>query len=191
MRYIFFMTVFFSVCTLAAGQPKTDWYKESNTNGIIIQNSYPRGGSYTGATKRNFNYSRLVFFTRIVNETKNPVELTINFSADSIPIPDSPDTFVKLFLPSDTMTHDKKSVFNYGVKDMKSLDTATRFQKTIGPNEECLFYVVGIFYQTKVSAQNQQRGGNRAELVLIGQDLFYSMPPQVRSLRCGQIITKR
>lgn len=193
MRFIFSVTVFYSFCTLATGQgiSKTNWYSETNTNGIVIQNSFPKGGPYNGPTKKNFNYSHLVFFTRVVNETETPLELTINFSADSIPIPHSPDTFVKLFLPSDTMTHDKQSLFFYGVTELESFDKPTRFQKTINPNEECLFYVVAIFYQTKATEQNHQRGGNRAELVLKGQDLFYRMPPQIDSLPCGQIISKR
>lgn len=186
------MTVFHSFCTLTVGQviPKTNWYSESNTNGILIQNSFPKGGRYAGVIKKNFNYSQLVFFTRVVNETETPLELSIHFSADSIPIPNSPDTFVKLFLPSDTMTYDKQSVFNYGVRELESFDKPTRFQKTIGPHEECLFYVVGIFYQTRATAQNQERGGNRAELVLNGSDVFYSMPPQIDLLPCGHIIPK-
>lgn len=193
MRFIFFVTVFYSFCTLATGQgiSKTNWYSETNTNGIVIQNSFPKGGPYTGSTKKNFNYSHLVFFTRVVNETETPLELTINFSADSIPIPSSPDTFVKLFLPSDTMTHDKQTLFDYGVTDLESFDKPTKFQKTIGPKEECLFYVEAIFYQIRAGEWSQERGGNRAELVLKGQDLFYKMSPQIDSLPCGHIISKR
>lgn len=193
MRFIFFMTVFYSFCTLASGQgiSKTNLYSETNTNGILIQNSYPKGGPYTGPTKKNFDYSHLVFFTRVFNETETPLELTINFSADSIPIPHSPDTFVKLFLPSDTMTIGKESLIGYGVTELESFDKPTKFQKTISPNEECLFYVVALFYQTRAAAQNQPRGGNRAELVLKGHNLFYSMLPQIDSLSSGQIISKR
>ncbi len=193
MRYIFFVAVFYSFCTLATGQglSKTNWYSETNTNGIVIQNSLPKGGPYKGPTKKNFNYSHLVFFTRVVNQTETPFELTINFSADSIPIPNSADTFVKLFLPSDTMTQDKQSLFDYGVTDLESFDKPTKFQKTIGPKEECLFYVEAIFYQTRAGAWSQERGGNRAELVLKGPDLFYRMSPQIDSLPCGHIIYKR
>jgi hypothetical protein len=193
MRFIFFMTVFSSRCILAKGQgfSKTTWYSETNTNGIVIQNSFPRGGPYKGPVKKNFNYSHLVFFTRVVNNTQATIELRINFSADSIPIPDTPDTFVKLFLPSDTMTPEKQSIFDYGVKDLKSFDNPTRFQKTIKPKEECLFLVEAIFYQTVATPENRDRKGNRAELVLRGQRLFYRMPPQIDELPCGQIIFKR
>ena len=193
MRYIIVLVIFFSYCYDATGQvaSKTAWYSETNTKGIVIQNSLPKGRPYTGPTNKNFNYSHLVFFTRVFNETSAPFSLTVSFPSDSIAIPGSPDTFVKLFLPSDTMTQDKKSLFGYGVTVLESLEKPTRFQRIINPNEECLFYVVAVFYQTKATAQNQQRGGNRAELVLKGQHLFYRMTPQIDSLSCGHIISKK
>src|SRR5687767_9158609 len=40
----------------------TKWYSETISDGVIIQNSFPKGGPYTGPTKKNFNYSTLVFF---------------------------------------------------------------------------------------------------------------------------------
>ncbi|HEY0744462.1 MAG TPA: hypothetical protein VGD40_23510 [Chryseosolibacter sp.] len=189
MRFIFLMTVFYWTCVHACGQgiSKTEWYSESNTDGIVIQNSFPKGGPYNGPVKKNYNYSQLVFFTRVANKSRTPFELTVNFTSDSIAIPYSPGTFLKLFLPSDTMTNDKRSLYNYGVSVLDSFDKPTAFRRTIRPNEECLFYVVAIFYQTKATAQNQQRGGNRAEFILKGQDLFYRMPPQIDSLHCGQI----
>lgn len=193
MRFIISIVFFLSLSTFVKGQDisKTKWYSETNSNGIVLQNSFPKGGPYTGPTKRNFNYSYLVFFTRVINKSTTPLELAINFSADSIAIPNSPHTFVKLFLPKDTMTIDKQSLFSYGITELESFDKPTSFQRTIGPDEECLFYVVAIFYQTKATAENQQRGGNRAELVLKGQDLFYRMLPQIDSLPCGHIITEK
>lgn len=193
MRSIIFSVCFLSLCTIATGQgiSKTQWYSETNTNGIVIQNSLPRGGPYTGPTKKHFNYTHLVFFTRVVNETEAPLELTIHFSADSIPIPHSPDTFVKLFLPPDTMTHAKQSVFDYGVAPLKSFDQPTRFQRTIKPKEECLFNIIAIYYQTIATPENRDRGGNRAELILKGKDLFYRIPPAIDWLPCGQIVSKR
>ncbi|MBX2969980.1 MAG: hypothetical protein KF803_11465 [Cyclobacteriaceae bacterium] len=196
MRLTICLGFYFSFYTFVTGQSLdkttiTKWYSETKSNGIIIQNSFPKGGPYTGLTNKNFNYSYLVFFTRVLNETSNPLELIINFSADSIAIPYSPDTFVKLFLPPDTMTLDKQYLFSYGVTELESFDKPTSLQRTINPNEECLFYVVAIFYQTRATAQNQRRGGNRAELVLEGQDLFYRMPPQINSLSCGHVISKK
>ncbi len=188
MRFTISIVYFLLISSFVKAQ-STDkkWYSETTSNGVIIQNSFPKGGPYTGPTKKYFNYTHLVFFTRVINETDNPFELTVYFSADSIPIPHSSDTFVKLFLPSDTMTFDKQSLFDYGVTALKSFDKPTMFQRTINPKEDCLFYVVAIFYQTAADALNQHRGGNRAELVLKGQDLFYRMSPQIDSLRCGNI----
>ncbi|NNM19249.1 MAG: hypothetical protein HKP24_11860 [Croceitalea sp.] len=176
-------------CYFVKGQGiNTKWYSESVSNGIRIQNSFPKGGPYTAPTENNFNHSYLVFYTRIVNETVHSVELSVNFSADSIPIPNAPNTFVKLFLPSKTMTHDKHSAFSYGITALASFNEPTRFQRTINSKEECLLYVVAFFYQTKANVQHQTRGGNRAEFVLKGQDLIYSMHPQIDSLLCGGII---
>ena len=189
MRFTIFVLFFLWICSFVKAQKiDTKWYSETVSNGITIQNSFPKGGPYTGPTKKYFNYSYLVFFTRVVNGTENPLELTVNFSADSIPIPNSPDTFVKLFLPPDTMTFEKQSSFSYGITELKSFDKPTRFQRKLNPKEDCLFYVVAIFYQTRAGAWIQERGGNRAELVLKGQDLFYRMPPQVDSQPCGHIM---
>lgn len=195
MRLIISILLFLSLHHFVSGQKPdkttTKWFSETNSDGIIIQNSFPKGGPYPGPTSKNFNYTYLVFFTRVANETTSPLELTINFSADSIKIPRSPDTFVKLFLPPDTMTLDKQSAFSYGITALESFDKPTRFQRTIKPNEDCLFNVVAIFYQTRRNKQDQERGGNRAELILKGHDLFYRMPPQIESLPCGHIISKK
>jgi len=192
MRIILLLILFLSFCTVTIGQgfSNTEWYSESNTNGIILQNSFPRGGPYTGPTEKNFNYTHLVFFTRVVNETSRPITLKVNFTADSIPIPGVPDTYVKLFLPPDIMTAEKQSTFDYGVGDLASFEVPTQFQRTIGPNEECLFNVVALYYQTVATAENRQRGGNRAEFVLNGQDLYFRLPSTIDSLYCGQIISK-
>lgn len=177
------------ICSFVKGQSiGTKWYSESENNGVIIQNSFNRGGPYTGRTIKHFNYSHLVYFTRVINETEKSFELTINFSADSIAIPDSPDTFVKLFLPPDTMTLAKRNSFDFGVADLESLDQSTCFQRKLNPKEDCLFNVVAIFYQTRDGIQHQQRGGNRAEFILKGNDLYYRMSPQIDSLFCGQIV---
>ena len=189
MRCTKFVIFFLLICPALHGQIITDteWYSEAISNGVLIQNSYPKGGPYPGPTTKHFNYSYLVFFSRIINVSEHPLEFALNFSADSIAIPNSPDTYVKLFLPSATMTFEKESLFSYGITELDSLDEATSFQGTLNPNEDCLFYVVAIFYQTKAEAWSQERGGNRAELILKGTNLFYRMLPQVDSLPCGYL----
>lgn len=174
-------------CFTKAQSLNPSWYSESSNDGIIIQNSYPKGGPYTGSTNRHYNHSYLVFYTRVINETGKPFELELNFPADSIAIPSSPNTYVKLFLPSETMTLDKRSLFSYGLTELESLEEPSNFKRKLAPKEDCLFYVVAVFFQTKDDKWNHERGGNRAELVLKGQDLFYRMLPQVDLLSCGQI----
>ena len=146
---------------------------------------------YTDSTGKNFSYG--IFCTRVINETATPLELTINFPADSFAILPSPDSYLKLFLPPDTMTLDKESLSDYGVTGLKSfLDTAfnkpTMLQRTINPKEECLFYIALVFHRCLID------GAVRAGLVLKGQDLFYriSIVPQIDSalIPCGQIVFK-
>ncbi len=104
MKFTISVVFLLLICSFVKGQGiDTNWYSETASNGVIIQNSYNRGGPYTGPVKKYFNVSNLIYFTRVINETKNSLELTVDFSADSIAIPNSPDTFVKLFLPPDTM----------------------------------------------------------------------------------------
>ena len=188
MRFIIFTILFLFVFGSVQGQNSdTKWYSETTSNGITIQNSFPKGGFYPGPTKKYFNYSYLVFFHRITNKTANPVEIEVNFSGDSTAIPNSTDTFMKLILPQDTMTLEKESLISYGVTELETLDSSTNFHKLLNPEEDCLFYTVAIFYQTKADEWNQERGGNRAEFALKDQNLFYSIPPQNNSLFCGTI----
>ena len=189
MRFAVTTVCFLLFCSLARGQNTgTKWYSENEKNGVIIQNSFPKGGPYTGPTNEHFNHSYLVFYTRVINETEHPIELKISFSADSIAIPNSPNTFVKVFLPADTMTLDKQNLFSYGVTQLESFDKSTNFQRIVNPKEDCLFYTVAFFYQTKDNVLSEDRGGNRAEFIFNGKDLVFNMPPQIDSLPCGHII---
>lgn len=178
------------MCSFAHGQSdKSAWYSESLTDGIRVQNSFPKGGPYFGETETGHNHSHLVFFTRLVNETDSELEVSIQFSGDSIPIPipGSFNTYMKLFLPPDTMTLEKQYLFSYGFSELQSLDQNTSFERNVAPGEDCLFYVVAIFYQTKAEAWEEARGGNRAKLIVDDQKLFYQILPQLELLECGTI----
>lgn len=170
-------------------------YTDFTGNGVITQNSFSIGREdigrkrgYTDSTGKNYGYA--IFWTRVINETATPLELTINFPADSFAIFPSPASYLKLFLPPDKMTLDKQSLYNYGITGLKSfLDTGfnkpTMLQKTINPNDECLFYIAALSYQAG--------GTSRAGLVLKGQDLFYRIsiePLGTALIPCGQIVFK-
>ena len=73
-------------------------------------------------------YFRVVFWTRITNETDNPLELKMDFPADPYKLPSSPGGHLRILLPPDTMTIDKEPLY-----------------KTINPKESSGFYVVILF----------------------------------------------
>jgi len=109
-------------------------YTDTDGKSIIIKNSFPRGGPYTGSNGKNSNYSFLIFFTRIINETATPLELTINFPADSFATGEGGNYYLKLFLPPDTMTLDKESLYNYGITGLESFldfNKPTMFKRPI------------------------------------------------------------
>ena len=156
--------------------------------GVTIQNSLPKGGPYIDPNGNKFGYT--MFWTRVINETDTPFELTISFPEAILP---SPDDYLKLFLPPDTMTIDKVLLYDYGATGVKSfLDTGinqpTMVQRTINPNQEIFFYVGALFHHAN--------GVSRAELVLKGQELFYKISgiaPELDSslIPCGRIVFKK
>jgi hypothetical protein len=178
-------------------------HSETASQGVIIQNSLPKGDRHTDSGGKVFGIA--IFWTRVINNTANPLELTINFPADSLEIPSSPDSYLKLFLPADTMTLDKVPLYNYGVTGLRSyLDTGlnkpSKLQRTINPKEESLFYIGVLRYQvpdqapgTRRPGLHQARGGViRTALVLKEEDLFYRISIDLDStlIPCGQIVFK-
>jgi hypothetical protein len=164
--------------------------KENGKN-IIIKNSFPKGATYTHPSGKRFGYR--IFWTSVINETASPLELTINFPADSFAIfPQSNSHLLKLFLLPNTMTPAKESLYNYGFGLESFLDTAfykpTMLHRTILPKGECLFNIVLLL----IAPNN---GAVRTGLVLKGQDLFYSISigKQLDSalIPCGQIVFKK
>jgi hypothetical protein len=147
-------------------------YTESNGARLIIQNGFPRGGmKYTDPNGETYVYA--VFWTRIINETDNPLELKFDFPVNSYEVPSLPGKYYKILVPPDTMTLDKFPLFNYGLTDLESfLDNSihkpSSLKRTINPKESSAFYVV-ILSLTTESASGIIRTG----LSLKGQDLFY------------------
>ena len=178
---------------MALGSPADaqDWFSESSTDSVLIQNSFPKGGPYKGLSFEHHRPSYVVFVSRITNGRDVPIELRMEFSADPIPIPDSPGTFVKLFLPEGTMDPNEWSSLSYGVTELQSLHHETSLEQIIPAGKEYLIRVAAFFYQTEHGAWNQERGGNRAELILKGGELFYHMPPHIEYLRCGTLVTEQ
>jgi hypothetical protein len=150
MRFITSLLVLQSFCTYAVAQKIWQPDSESVSQGVLIQNSFPKGGSrYIDSSGKEFVY--VIFWTRVVNETSTPLELTLKFPADSFAISTPSYNYVKLFLPPEPMTPGKISMFNYGLDLESFLDIGfhkpTLLQKTINPKDEYVFYVAALSYK--------------------------------------------
>ena len=146
-------------------------YADSMGKRLIIENSFSRGGSYIDPNGEE--YSKIMFWTRITNETEKPLELIIDLPIHSYEVPTLPGKYYKIFIPSDTMTLDKEPLQDYGMKDFRSfLDNSIHkpsyLRRTINQKESSGFYVI-ILFEKGVS------GPSRTGLYLKGQKLFYKI----------------
>lgn len=159
-------------------------YTDSIGKRVVIQNSLPRGGlRYTDPNGKQYVYA--VLWTRITNETGNPLEVAIDFPVDSLEIPSSSGNYMKLLLPSDTMSTNKELLFDYGLTIKSFLDNyrhkSPSLKKTIHPNTSSAFYVV-------VLSDLGVKGILRTELSLKETNLFYRIND--KEISCGSINLK-
>jgi hypothetical protein len=189
MRLLIF--VLLSICLSAVGQnlPNKNVHTEAKYTvagkSLRVQNSYPKGGGrYTDPNGIEFGY--VILWTSVVNESDTPVQLSINFPNTPFTLPPSPDSYLKIFLPSQIMTHNKESLFDYGVTDLKSFLDAnhnkpTTLLRMINPKEEYMFYV-GILFHAQTSS-------TRTALVVKDQTLYYKvnhLDPEL--IPCGKLV---
>jgi hypothetical protein len=179
---------------MAQTSPARKWvdtevkYTDSEGKVVMLHNSFPKGGGgYTDSIGNNYSY--VIFWTRVINESATPVELVIKFPADPFTIFPSPDSYIRIFLPPDTMDLEKIALEDYGLTNLQSfLDAGfnkpSMLQTTVNPNKECFFYIPVLIYQA--------RGTARAALVLKGQDLFFriSIDPDSAFIPCGHLVFK-
>lgn len=161
-------------------------YRHTDSSGItvIIQNSKRKGGGYTDLTGKRFFSA--IYWYRVINETSTPIELTIHFPAHSFATLPSPDSYLKVFIPLDTMELGKEMLYNYGATGLKSfldagLNKPTRLQRTIHPNEAILFYVGVLYYKAVTPTQ--------VKLELKGQEVFYKIGGL--EIPCGRIVVMK
>jgi hypothetical protein len=146
-------------------------YADSMGKLLIIHNSVPNSKTnYTDPDGKKYNYA--VFWTQITNETINPIELKIDFPLDSFEFPISSGNYMKLLIPSETITPDKASLADYGLAVKSFLDTRINksysLKRTINPKESTAFYVVTL-------SNHGSGGALRTGLSLKGQNLFYKI----------------
>lgn len=164
-------------------------YTDANGKGILIQNSYPRGGG-TIINPSEMEYGHAVFWTRVVNKTDTTLKLSINLPSDSIKFSPSSKAHFKLLVPQDTMTLDKTTTFSFGLDNVGDLVVSNFYQpsqliRRIGPNEESIFYIILLSHVPPT-----ERGISRTGLFLSGQDLFYRLSrdsTNSKLIPCGRI----
>lgn len=155
-------------------------YTESNGARLIIQNSFPKSTiNYTDPNGNKYIYA--VLWTRIINETFDPLELTIDFPLDSFEIPSSSGNYMKLLLSSDPFN-------DYGT--LKSFLDNNRYKssslkRTINPKGSSTFYFVTLRNNKPVLSNRVTGGTIRAGLSLKEQNLFYRIND--KEIHCGKI----
>lgn len=159
-------------------------YTDSIGKRVVIQNSLPRAGPrYTDPNGKEYVYA--VFWTRITNETDNPLEVAIDFPVDSFRISSSSGLYMKLLLPSDSMTIDKEFVYDYGLIIKPFLDhyrhKSSSLKRIIHPKSSGAFYVVAL-------SDRGVDGVLRTELSLKEENLFYRIND--KEIPCGSINLK-
>jgi hypothetical protein len=178
----------FAKNTFGYGIPWSGVVDETSvSNGIVVQNSFPKGDGYIDRAGNKLSYR--IFWTRVINETDTPFELTISFPSDSFTISASPEPYFKLFLPPDAMTLDKVFLYDYGATGLRSFletgsNTPTMLRKTIEPKGEHVFYMGALVHQID--------GVLRAGLVVKEQTLYYRinlLDPAL--IPCGKIVVKK
>jgi hypothetical protein len=165
-------------------------YTDSIGKRLIIQNSFPRGGPYTDPNGKK--YFEVIFWTRIINETDNPLELKIDFPVDSYEVSGLPGKYYKVLVPPDTMTIDKEALYDYGLTGLKyfldnSIHKPLSLKRIINPKESSGFYVVILF-------DNGVAGPFLTGLSIKGQNLFYRISRydkhsllDEKEINCGSI----
>jgi hypothetical protein len=94
-------------------------YIDSKNKKIIIQNGFPRSGmKYTDTKGSDYNYA--IFWTQLINETDNTIELNLNIPVDLLEIPSLQGKYYEVLIPRDTMTVKKFPLFLYSLTNLES-----------------------------------------------------------------------
>ena len=172
-------------------------YTNSEGGSITIENSLPKGGmKYTDVKGEIYNY--VVFWTRIMNQTDNTLELNINFPLNSYEVPSLPGKYYEILIPSDTMTIEKSPLHLYGLTNFETflnnnIHKESNLKRTINSKESTGFYAVML------CLSEGAHGTMRTELNLEEENLFYKVKvdgsntnnkSSDKQIRCGNINLK-
>ena len=190
------MKLFISVFLLfvylnANGQvgPLRNWvdsevkHTDSKGNSVMMTNSLPKGGGVVYQNGKKYGY--VVFWTRMSNQSATPIELKVKFP--EVTFFKSPDSYIKIVLPKETMKIEKEQLFDYGLTNLQSIlnDESNQLgilQKKIGPKEDYSIYVT-------VFIHIEGGGSARAKFELNDKELLYkiSMGSDTTLIPCGSL----
>ena len=180
-------------CLTTTGQATRNWidsevkYTDSKGNLVKFIHSLPKGGGQVYHNGKKYSY--VVFWTRVFNQSTTPIELQIKFP--EVTYFKSPESYIKIVLPKETMNIDKAQLFDYGLTNLQSLinyesNQLSILQKKISPKEDYFFYAA-VFIHIAGS------GPSRAKFELKGKDLFYkiSIGSDTTLIPCGSLTFKK
>ena len=158
-------------------------HKDSKGNSVMMTNSLPKGGGVVYQNGKKYGY--VVFWTRMSNQSATTIELKVKFP--EVTFFKSPDSYIKIVLPKESMNIEKEQLFDYGLTNFQSLlnDESNQLgilQKKIGPKEDYLFYVT-------VFIHIEGGGSARAKFELTDKELLYkiSIGSDTTLIPCGSL----
>jgi hypothetical protein len=161
-------------------------HKDSKGNSVMMTNSLPKGGGVVYQNGKKYGY--VVFWTRMSNQSATTIELKVKFP--EVTFFKSPDSYIKIVLPKETMKIEKEQLFDYGLTNFQSLlnDESNQLgilQKKISPKEDYLFYV-SVFIHIEGSGP---AGPARAKFELNDKELLYkiSIGSDTTLIPCGSL----
>jgi hypothetical protein len=154
-----------------ASSERTYEYTDASGKRLIIQNSPPRGINYTDRDGKQ--YSKLVFWSLITNETDHALDFKIDLPSESFEVPTLPGKFFKALVPPDTMTMDNKPLYDDRNSNLNSyldghVHEASSIHRTVNPKESTGFYMALLF-------DIGVPGPTRTALSIKGQNLIYTV----------------
>lgn len=141
---------------------------------VMIHNSFPRGDAYTAPDGKN--YFRIIFWTRITNQTQHPLAFNLTFPAQFNTGNDTTSKHDNVYIANDTMTLEKETMYNYGFTGVDAflnqhLHKPTTLHRTVPPKASTGFYIIYLRHSTHTTPDGTLRTG----LYLNGQNLMYKI----------------
>jgi hypothetical protein len=161
-------------------------FTDSKGNLVKYIHSLPKGGGQVFLKGKKYGY--VVFWTRVFNQSATPIELQVKFP--EVTYFKSPDSYIHILLPRETMNQEKVQLFDYGLTNLQSIiDDETNqisvLKKKINPKEDYFFYVT-VFIHIDLS------GPARAKFEVKDKNLFYkiSLGSDTTLIPCGSLTFK-